>query len=481
VWREYHLVRSIEEALHILAEQGSRARLVAGATDLVLEMERGGRKDVETLIDISRIPDLDQIRHQADGLIHLGALVTHNHCVASNILAESGLPLSQAAWQVGSPQIRNRGTVAGNLITGSPANDTIPPLMALGAKVSLRSKSGERTVSLESLYTGVRRTIIRPDEMLVDISFPALETSEDSPTGKQRGIFIKMGLRKAQAISVVNTAIVLTFDRNYVEKAVITLGSVAPTVIHAKESESYLQGKQLSEETIQQCSDLAAQAARPIDDTRGSAVYRHEAVRVCVLRGLRALAESKTSISFLPQEAPLLWGKQVDTDFDASAHFSTGNPQPIVTRINDKEYTFTSGHHKTLLNLLREEGGLTGSKEGCGEGECGACTIFLDGAAVMGCLVPAPRAHHAEIVTIEGLAKNGKLHPVQEAFIEDGAVQCGFCTPGFVMSAAKLLEEKPSPNRWQIQQAITGNLCRCTGYYKIIEAIEHAAISASGR
>jgi xanthine dehydrogenase iron-sulfur cluster and FAD-binding subunit A len=466
MWHEYFNAATTEEAIRLLSEKGKSARIVAGGTDLILELERGVRRGIHTLIDVTRIPGLDQITLDEDEVIHLGPMVTHNHCAASKLIRERAFPLARAAWEVGAPQIRNRGTVAGNLITASPANDTITPLMALGAWVVLASVRGERKVMLQDFYTGVRKTDMQPDEILVDIAFPALKKN-------QRGTFIKLALRRAQAISVINVALTLELSAAIVQSASITLGAVAPTIIHAEAAEKYLAGKELTEEVITEAARLAMEAAHPIDDIRGSAAYRHEMVRVCTARGLRSLLKGEEQAA-VPSEPVLLWGNQRSAvSNQASAAEFPANP--IQTTINGKKYTFTSGHDKTLLRLLREEGELTGTKEGCAEGECGACTVFLDGKAVMACLVPAPRAHGAEIVTVEGLAVGDQLHPVQQAFIDDGAVQCGYCTPGFLMSAAKLMEERPNPTRNEIEQAITGNLCRCTGYYKIVKAIEDAS------
>jgi len=468
MWKEYINATSTEQVLNILAEKGPSARIIVGGTDLVLEMDRGMRSEVETLIDISRVPGFDRITVDEEDRIHLGPTVTHNHVLASPVIRNHASPLAQASWEVGSPQLRNMACIAGNLATASPANDTISPLMAMGAKLVLSSKGGDRSVNLEDFYTGVRKTVLRPDEMISDIFFPKLKDN-------QHGTFLKLGLRQTMIISVVDVTVLLTLSGDVVQEASITLGAVAPTIIPVPQAEEYLIGKKLTQENIQEAARLARESASPIDDVRGSAAYRRQMTSVLVKRGLREI-RSGAAGERVP-ENPVLLG---DLSPVKPTPGLTGKPMvqgetPIQTTINGKEHVFEAGHDDTLLHLVRDQAGLVGSKVGCEEGECGSCTMFLDGRAVLSCMIPAPRAHHAQIVTIEGLSEGEDLHPLQESFIEEGAVQCGYCTPGFIMSGVKLLEEKPHPSRTEIVDAITGNLCRCTGYYKIIKAIEEAS------
>ena len=465
MWQSYLQPGSLEEALELLQQLQGQARLVAGGTDVLVELQRGV-KPTRTLIDISAIHDLKYIRHEG-GYLYFGALATHNDVVASTACVEHALPLAQACWEVGAPQIRTRATLAGNLVTASPANDTITPLMALDAEVVLISTEGERVVPLHDFYSGVRRTLLKPDELLREIRVLAM-------TGNQRGLFLKLGLRRAQAIAVINVALVLTFAGEQISDARITLGCLAPTIVHASTAEAYLKGKTLDTAVCGEAGRLANADVTPIDDIRGSAKYRRATLAALVTQGLQRIAAGKEAEGWAAQ--PVLLETQDDT-----AAFSRFEGT-IITTINGRPYQLANAQHKTLLNALREDAGLTGTKEGCAEGECGACTVWLNGQAVMSCLVPAPQAHNAAITTIEGLANGStlhplhSLHPLQQAFIDHAAVQCGYCIPGMLMAGAKLLQEHPHPNIEQVQAALSGNICRCTGYRKILDAV----LSAGG-
>jgi carbon-monoxide dehydrogenase small subunit len=152
----------------------------------------------------------------------------------------------------------------------------------------------------------------------------------------------------------------------------------------------------------------------------------------------------------------------------------------IRLRVNGEERETLAPVHHSLLEVLREELGLTGTKHGCELGECGTCTVLVDGRPVLSCLTLPVECEGREVVTVEGLARNGVLHPLQQAFAELGAAQCGYCTPGFLLVAEELLRENPRPTRAQIAEALAGNLCRCTGYLKIFEAVELAAARMRG-
>lgn len=508
--RRYVAPASLSDALETLAELGPAARPVAGGTDLLLELSRGARPGVEALVDLSAVGGLDTITvtgnggtgagqsqddgggadqsqddrgggcqsnggaSQGRGRVELGPLVTHGAVVGHDRLRTAALPLAQACLEVGGPPLRNRATVAGNVVTASPANDTISALMALGAEVTMASVRGERTVSITDFFTGYRATVLEPDELVTKIAFDSLGRSPDSD---RRGVFVKLGLRRAQAISVVHAAAVVYLEPDgSVQDLTLALGSVGPVVATIPAAAELALGRRL-DEAAAEVAEAAAASVEPMDDLRATARYRTRTVKVAVERALRALAAGAEASAW-PASPPRL--AALSRPVRPGPRRDLTDADEVTAVVNGRPRRAAGAASATLLDWLRDELGLTGTKEGCAEGECGACTVHLDGRAVLACLTPAARADGAELGTVEGLATDGALHPVQAAMQSAGGVQCGFCTPGFVMSAAKLIEEAPSPTDEQVEHGLSGNLCRCTGYYPIIAAVKAAAAAARG-
>jgi carbon-monoxide dehydrogenase medium subunit len=282
---EFDLLRpqTLSEALAMLAGQDPDLVPLAGGTNLIIEL-RDGNRSPKKLVDVGRLRELRGI-HRDNGHLVVGGGTTITELLSHPLIAEHGRPLRQAAALLGNPLVRNRATVAGNLANASPAADTAPPLLALGAEVELKSMNGTRYVRLDELMVGVNKTLIRPDELLASLRWLV-------PPARSAAGFYKIGLRKADACSVINAAVMVVWDENRrCRESRIAIGAAAPRPVRAPEAESALKGRPLEARVIEEAAHVAVQATEPIDDIRGTAAYRRRMAEVIVRRLLTQIAE----------------------------------------------------------------------------------------------------------------------------------------------------------------------------------------------
>ncbi len=367
-----------------------------------------------TILNLNEVAEL-RGWSRANGTLRLGAGLTYTEAMASP-LAELLPALAEASRTVGSPQIRNRGTIGGNLGTASPAGDALPPLLVAGADVVVASVRGERVVALEEFVVGVKRNALAEDELIAGVVVPVRDDARET--------FMKVGPRNAMVIAVVSLA--LRADERAMCR--VRLGRA--------------------------CADRRARPCRRRrvlpDARRGGGAPDRRRARFRGVPSARAARADEACFGSLPLVK-------------------------LELTVNGEAREADVWEGESLLFALRERLGLPGSKNACEQGECGSCSVLLDGTLVCACLVLAAQAHGHDVVTVEGLSENGELHRVQEAFVEAGAVQCGFCTPGLVVATADLLAHNPRPSDDEIREALSGNLCRCTGYAKIFDAVHLAA------
>ncbi len=276
---DYYAPQTVQEVCSLLTQFGSKAKILSGGTDLMVKLKHG-TIDYEVLISLKELNELKGITYQEGKGVVVGARTTHNDLVNSDILNEKYLSISEAAHHMAGNQIRNIGTIGGNIVNAVPSADLPPIFIALGAIVTILGPEGERTVPLEDFFTGPGKTVLAQNEIVTYITIP------DQPTTGSN--YIKFGLRRSGALAVVGVASSVTMEGNIIKDARIALGAVAPVPMRAKNAEAALIGKEYTDELLEQAGVAASQECSPISDIRGSAEYRRDMVRVFTKRSLKA-------------------------------------------------------------------------------------------------------------------------------------------------------------------------------------------------
>ena len=473
---DYARPAAVTEAVGLLADTGDEAKVLAGGQSLVPVLAmRLGRPTL--LIDINAVEGLDELS-LSDDTLYVGATVRQRR-VEHDPNATAVPLLAMALPWVGHRELRSRGTVCGSLAHADPAAELPAVAACLNATLEIATPTGRRSVSARDFFTGPMTTVLAPDELLLAVRFPV--------AGQQDGFGFAEVARRHGDFALAGVAVqVSRVPSGEVQEAV--LGAFGVSARPAVRDVTDLLTSALSDLTLGAPADalvraltepMSALAADVVDtpgDMHASNAYRRRLFTHLAAREL-ANAHTRAARADLVREPTGVRSSPDGSRTSSAAAQKCSANQSAVTQltVNGRQVTIEAPPRVTLADALRDRLGLKGTHLGCEHGICGMCTVLVDGAAARSCLLFACQLDGAEVLTVEGLGRPGELHPLQQAFGRHHALQCGFCTPGFLLSAYDLLRHQPEITEDELAAELSGVLCRCTGYRNILSAVAEVA------
>ena len=443
----YEAPKTLEQAIALLSGANGQGRVLAGGTDVLIQL-RSGRADPQLLVDVKAIPEMRAVVADSGGY-RIGAAVTCMELIENEAFARDWPGVVDGVKLIGSIQVKGRATMGGNLCNASPAADSVPALIAAGALVCIAGPLGRREAPVEDFVLGPGRTSLGNGELVASIQLPRRAPHSGDA-------YLRFTPRTEMDIAVVGAG---------------------------GQSDAGRQ-RRMPQRAGRPRRGRRARLAGAGGRGRADRHHGRRSGAGTLGRGReRGLPADRRQARHqgIPHQGRGRDGAARGRDRDgAGEEAGLMSRNHVSATVNGDQVEFLCETGQTLLEVLRDELRLTGTKEGCGTGDCGACSVIVDGRLVCACLMLAVEAEGKAIQTIEGMAVGEALHPLQRKFIEHAALQCGICTPGILIAARSLLERNPNPTEDEVRYWLAGNLCRCTGYHKIVDAVLDAAREMRG-